>query len=406
MTSTDALKIKVPDHVPAELVWNHDLDDFNREFDDPYRAASRLFNGPEIIWAARAFFGNPAWVLTRHALIQEAFIDYEHFSHRRSHVVAQVMGESVQLIPLEIDPPEHHAYRQILNPCFTPRAMNSLDVPVREACDSLIAGFENRGSCEFISEFAARFPNNVFLSLMGMPLAMLPQFLEWEQNQIRGDDESKRAEGAQAIFRYMQGFVAEQRANPQTDLMKAIVSGRVEGRPLNEVEILGICSLLYIGGLDTVYSSLGWIMRHLACDQPLQERLRSNPQDIPLAVEELMRAFGVATPNRTVAKDFTFHGVPMREGELVLLPTYLASRDPEAYENPDVIDIDRRSRSITFATGAHACLGIHLAKREIRIVIEAFLSRFKNIRIPKGESYAYHTGGVLGVDRLPLEWDR
>jgi cytochrome P450 len=118
-----------------------------------------------------------------------------------------------------------------------------------------------------------------------------------------------------------------------------------------------------------------------------------------------MRAFGVATPNRTVAKDFTFHGVPMREGELVLLPTYLASRDPEAYENPDVIDIDRRSRSITFATGAHACLGIHLAKREIRIVIEAFLSRFKNIRIPKGESYAYHTGGVLGVDRLPLEWD-
>jgi cytochrome P450 len=118
-----------------------------------------------------------------------------------------------------------------------------------------------------------------------------------------------------------------------------------------------------------------------------------------------MRAFGGATPNRTVAKDFTFHGVPMREGELVLLPTYLASRDPEAYENPDVIDIDRRSRSITFATGAHACLGIHLAKREIRIVIEAFLSRFKNIRIPKGESYAYHTGGVLGVDRLPLEWD-
>ena len=362
--------------------------------------------GREFIWATRAFFGNPAWVLTRHALIQEAFIDYEHFSHRRNRTLIQVMGESLQLIPLEIDPPEHFAYRQILNPCFTPRAVNSLEMPVREACDSLIAGFEDRGSCEFISEFAARFPNNVFLALMGMPQAMLPQFLEWEQNHIRGDDEAKRAEGAQAIFRYLQGFIAEQRANPQTDLMKVIVSGRVEGRPLNETEMLGICSLLYIGGLDTVYSSLGWIMRHLACDQPLQERLRSHPQDIPLAVEELMRAFGVATPNRTVAKDFIFHGVAMREDEMVLLPTYLASRDPQAYENPHVIDIDRRARSVTFATGPHTCLGIHLAKREIRIVLEAFLSRFKNIRIPQGAPYEYHTGGVLGVDRLSLEWDR
>ena len=406
MTSQELSKLKVPDHVPPELVWDHSLDDFNRELDDPFLAASRLHEGPRIIWVAKAFFGHPAWVLTRHALIEEAFIDYEHFSHRRSRTLAQAMGESLVLIPLEIDPPEHHAYRQILNPSFTPRAVNSLETPVQEACASLIAGFEDRGSCEFISEFAARFPNNVFLALMGMPQAMLPKFLEWEQKNIRGANETERAEGAKAIFRYLQGFVAEQRANPQTDLMKVIVSGHVEGRPLNETEMLGICSLLYIGGLDTVYSSLGWIMRHLARDQPLQERLRTHPEEIPRAVEELTRAFGVATPNRTVARDFTFHGVPMREGEMVLLPTYLASRDPQAYENPHVVDLDRRARSVTFATGAHSCLGIHLAKREIRIVIEAFLSRFKNIRIPQGETYEYHTGGVLGVDRLPLEWDR
>jgi cytochrome P450 len=154
-----------------------------------------------------------------------------------------------------------------------------------------------------------------------------------------------------------------------------------------------------------VYSTLGWIMRHLAGDQALQQRLRDNPQDIPKAVEEFARAFGVAAPHRNVKEDFTFHGVFMKKDDVVLMPTYMASRDPRAYENPHVIEIDRKARHLTFATGPHACAGIHLAKRELRVVIEAFLSRFRNIRIPEGENYAYHTGGVLGVDRLPLEWD-
>ena len=237
---------------------------------------------------------------------------------------------------------------------------------------------------------------------MGMPQEMLPQFLEWANTRMRGDNLTKRAEATQTILQYLRSFLKEQQANPRTDLMKAIVSGHVEGRPLSDVEMLGMCFVLYIGGLDTVYSSLGWIMRHLARDQPLQNRLRSNPQEIPTAVEELTRAFGVASARRTVVKDFTFHGVSMRKGEDVILLTYVASRDPQAFKNPHDIDIERRARHITFGTGVHSCLGIHLAKREIRIVIEEFLSHFKNIRLRQDESYRYHTGGVLGVDRLPL----
>jgi cytochrome P450 len=168
------------------------------------------------------------------------------------------------------------------------------------------------------------------------------------------------------------------------------------------MEILGICFLFYVAGLDTVYSTLGWIMRHLAEDQALQDRLRANPADIPKAVDEFTRAYGVAAPHRMVTEDFTFNGVLMRKGDVVLLPTYLASRDPAAYENPHSVDIDRGARSVTFATGPHTCLGVHLAKREIKIVLESFLARFKCIRLPEGDKYHYHTGGVLGVDRLPI----
>lgn len=115
---------------------------------------------------------------------------------------------------------------------------------------------------------------------------------------------------------------------------------------------------------------------------------------------------GVVSLPRTVASDFTFHGVPFRKGGVVSLSTHVASRDFRAFEDPHKIDIDRRARHLSFGTGQHSCIGIHLAKRELRVFLEAFLSRFRNIRIPEGETYEYHTAGVIGIDRLPLCWDR
>jgi cytochrome P450 len=406
IVSTQALNAGVPTHVPAELVWNHSFAEFAHELDDPYLSAARMHDGPDVIWARDASYGNPGWILTRHAQIREAFADYVHFSSARTHSsVGQLLGVTWRLNPLDFDPPVHQAYRQILNPFFFPRAVSDLDVAVRQVCESLIAQFERRGSCEFIEEFATKFPAYVFVALMGMPRTLLPQFLAWEQDLLRGTNNIARVTAARSIFRYLEGFAGEQRSNPTTGLMQGIFSARIEGRPLNEGEIMGMLYLLYIGGLDTVYGSLGWIMRHLAVDMPLQQRLRARPEDISLAVEEFTRAFGVAAPSRTIAQDLEFHGVTMRRGDPALLPTYLASRDPKAFENPHVIDIDRRARNnLSFGTGPHTCLGFHLARREIKIVIEAVLARLGTMRIPQGEHYEFHTGSVLGIDRLPLTW--
>jgi cytochrome P450 len=211
----------------------------------------------------------------------------------------------------------------------------------------------------------------------------------------------------QAVIDYLKRHIAQQNARPEaaTDVMQAILSGRMRDRALSEAEILGFVYLMFVAGLDTVTSTLGWIMRHLASDQGLQARLRDNPQDIPAAIEEFSRAFGVSAPSRIVARDMVFHGVPMKAGESVLLPTFLAGRDPRAWTSPHLIDIDRRPRHITFGTGPHVCLGVHLAKREMKIMLEAFLSRLRNIRRPAGGRYAYYTTNTIGVDRLDLEWD-
>lgn len=405
MTATQMSTQAVPDHVPAGLVWEHSFDDFNRELDDPYLAISRLHDGPEILWARSAIFGQPAWVVTRHDLIQEVFIDTEHFSSARSNLA--MLGVSWRLNPLEYDPPEHHAYRRVLNPFFTPKAVSILDETVGKTCEVLIAEFGDRGSCEFIEEFAEKFPSYIFLDLLGLPRDMLPDFLAWHRDMMRAPDPAQRLAAMKKVLDYLDVFVDEQRQGPTTELMNGIVTARMpDGRPLDKGEIMGMCYLLYIGGLDTVLSTLGWIMRHLAGDRALQERLRANPDDIPRAVEEFLRAFPVANPHRTVKKDVVFHGVPMKAGDEVLLPICLAGRDPRVYEAPHVVDIDRGARHLAFATGPHTCLGLHLARRELRAVLKAMLSHCKNIRLAEGGQYEYHVGGTFGVDRLYLEWER
>jgi cytochrome P450 len=387
------------------LVWDHSFDAFTAELDDPYLAISRLQDGPPIIWATDASYGRPGWVVTRQDVMAEVFMDHVHFSAERPGMIADMLGVNLRLNPIEIDPPAHHGFRVILQPFFTPNAVNGLDASVRQACGRLNDRFADKGGCEFIEDFAAPFPSYVFLDLMGMPHDKLQDFLEWENTLMRGVDPMARVAAARSIYRYLEEFLEQQREQPGNDLIKAILAGKFEGRPLSHLEMMGMLYVLYVGGLDTVYSTLGWVMRHLATHPELQDRLRDDPGLLPSAVEEFSRAFPVAVTHRLVTQDYVFHGVALRKGDEIHLPTPLAGRDRNIYADPHVIDIERKPRHITFGTGAHLCLGIHLAKREIRIVVEEFLKRFRNIRIRDGETYRFHTGRTFGVDYLPIQWD-
>lgn len=395
----------IADHVPPELVWDEDYFAWAARTDDPFLRVSELHDGPDILWARSIDLIQPGWLPTRQALIREILTDTEHFSSAQSNMLG-VIGVDWRLIPIEFDPPQQQMYRRVLEPFFTPASVDALDGMVRKACDELIEAFPLANGCEFCGEFAERFPSHVFLDLMGMPRERLGDFLKWERDMLRPHSFDEQKEAMLAILHYMQDFLSTQREAPSSPLMEAIVNARYNNeRPLTDDEMTSVCYLLYIGGLDTVYCTLGWIMRHLAQDPALQERLRDHPEEIPRAVEELLRAFSAASSQRRVIKDLDFHGVPMRAGDVIQLSLPLASRDPQAYDDPHRIDIDRPARHVAFGTGPHTCLGLRLARREIRIVLESFLSRFHNIRLADGERYEFHTGSVFGVDRLHLEWD-
>lgn len=398
----------VPSHVPRELVWDHNIDSFPMQFDDPYVGmCDAMHAGPDIVWSPQSAHGaRPGWILTRYKDLEDVYIDSRVFSAAHSHGAARFLGFELPLLPTESDPPLHRHYRHVIQPYLVPSAVKALEGMVRETCEGLISRFADRGGCEFVADFSSLFPSYVFLELMGMPREMLPKFSEWEDAFLRGKSWQEQVEGTKAIYDYISKFAASRRDHPMNDLTSRIVGAQVGDRAITETEAIGFCMTLYLGGLDTVMNSSGWCMRHLAMDQPLQARLRENPDLIPLAIEELLRAYAVTSTFRTVMEDTDFRGVPMHKGDIVALPTFLAARDGRVYDRPHVIDIERRARYLTFGSGAHNCAGIHLAKRELQIVVRSFLERFRNIRIPEGARADWTTVMIWGIRKLPLVWDR
>jgi cytochrome P450 len=391
-----------PAHVPEALRWDHSLASFTGHSDDPIAVLTQLFDGPDVVYAREISPHQQGWLITRHALQKEAFLDYEHFTSSAKSGLGQMLGVDWRLLPLESNPPEHALYRQVLNPYLTPQRIAELEAQTRANCDALIDQFAPRGECEFIEDFAIPFPTFIFLSLLGLPLDEAEQFLAWESGLLRGRSIEQRIECGLGVMHYLQAFIAQQKSSPSTELLEGIVSATIGERAISDDEILGLLYTLYLGGLDTVYSTLGWIMRHIARDTALQQQLRDDPSLHTRAVDEFIRLYGVVGTMRMVAKDASFNGVDMKAGDRVLLPLFLAGRDPEAWDDAASFRLDRGEASLSFASGPHVCVGRHLARLELRTALGAMLSRFSAISIAEGKDWAYHTAPVLGVDKLHL----
>lgn len=402
--ATDIIPAK-PDHVPEALFWDHDFIEFAHELANPFEAICRLHDGPDIIYA-RNVSRRPAWIFTRYADQQEVFVNHENFSVWSEDPARRPFEfGGIRLNPNAYDPPQQRSYRRILEPRLTPSAVKKLEGEIRQLCRNLMKPLEGRKGCDFIGDFARFFPTTFFMNLVGMPLDRFEQFMEWERQFMQGAP-NERESAVKNIIAFLEAHIEYLRAHPGDDLISLVIGSKIDGNPLCQDEIMGFCFLFYIAGLDTVLSSLGWHFRHVAGDHVLQTRMRDNPADSPKAVDEMLRAFGVSIQPRVVARDLVFKGIDMKKGDAVALPTCLAGRDPLQFENPHIIDIDRATpRHLTFGSGNHLCLGRNLARLEICIVFEEFLSHFKNIRLADAAPPLWHGSGVMGLDRLDLAWD-
>lgn len=376
---------------------------------DIHAANAVLAHGPEIIYSATTVAATEpgGWMVTRNRLVREVLQDPETFSSLHLTGWSKLLGEDWQLIPLEVDGEAHRLYRLLMNPLFSPKRMAALEEGMRRSAVELIEGCLPNGECDFELEFGHPFPVYVFLRLMGLPLGMMRLFLEWEHGLLHGKVKEKRRAAAQAIKDYLLDAIAERRKAPQDDLISFAITSEVEGRPLTDAETLGICFVLFAAGLDTVASALGFIFKHLAENPADQRRLRQDLSAIPNAAEELLRAYAVVTTTRRITRDIEFHGVKMKSGDRIILPMTVTARDAEEYEDPNRIDFDRENvRHITFGSGPHRCIGSHLARIEIRVALEEWLTRVPEFRVPEGKRPIVHANGVWGLTSLPLAWSK
>ncbi len=317
------------------------------------------------------------------------------------------------LLPLEVDPPVHTGYRRVLNPQFVPREIEKMAPDVRKRVVELVDGFASRGSCDFHEEFATPLPSGIFLTLMGLPDEDLPQFFQWRDNTIRpdvepGDDEGAariREETAHAVSDYFRERIAERRADPDDTLLSKIVHATVDGRPLDEAELLGISHLLLLGGLDTVTATLDCMVEYLATHPEPRQRLVDDPSCIPAAVEELLRWLSpVMVVPRAAAQDMTLHDVEIKKGDGVTLVLGAANDDEAEFES-GVVDFDREpNKHLAFGGGHHLCLGAHLARMELRIALEELHARIPDYRLADGAEVHFSTG-IRQAQGLPLVWD-
>lgn len=398
--------MEAPAHVPADRIV--DIDIYmppGLETDGFHKAWSHLSaSNPEVVWTPR---NEGHWIALGGEALQDVQSDPERFSSRII-VLPKSVGEMHGLIPTTIDPPEHRPYRQLLNAHLNPAAIRGASESIRATAIELIESFAEQGHCNFTTQYAEQFPIRVFMALVGIDASEAPKIRHWAECMTRPGMPMTFDEAKAVFFDYVGPLVDARRGGSGEDMISAMINADLgDGRRLTRDEALSIVTQVLIAGLDTVVNVLGFIMRELVVNPALRADLRQRGADIIPIVHELFRRFGLVSIAREVRHDIAdFHGVALKAGDMIAIPTQVHGLDPRV--NPDPLTIDpnrKRARHSTFGSGPHMCPGQELARKEVAVTIEEWLKRIPDFALGQGSDLSPVPGIVGALRRVELVWD-
>ena len=404
----DLSSFPIPDHVDPRHVKLFDFDNDPGYARDPQkrlaglREAGRVFFTPK---GRKAILGGGTWVFTGAADIRTVLQDPESFQSSGNRPFGKALGESWVLVPVDLDAPEHTRMRAFLNPLFSPKRIGALAPAIAMRAEELIAAIQGQNEIDFNEVFARPFPISIFLELFGLPTSEMSRFSGWVEAIIHSQGQ-RQIDAMRELRDHLREVIAEKRANPRDDLISHIATGEISGERLTYDEVMGTCVMLFMGGLDTVTSQLGFIFRWLGEHPEAQAALRADPETIAAAVEEMLRLFPIIVTGRIAAKDVEIDGAVIRKGESVACPMAAVSRDPAEFADPEEVDIARPvNRHSAFGLGPHRCLGSHLARRELNVAVEQWLKLLPPFRVKPGVELTAQGAGVVALTSLPLVFD-
>jgi cytochrome P450 len=391
---------------------------FHRDFSEPqpigchWALADRLREQGPLYFNS---FAQGYWIFTRHDAVKDIYKHPETFSSES--ITPWDPAPIYRFVPTQIDPPNHIRYRRILNPWFSPRRMEESEPLLRDICRRLVEETAAQGRCDFVKEFALRFPTEAFLAVIGIELAHADRFLAWVEDFFRGfggdpDGQAAMASALNSIRQYWVDALEERRGEPEPregDIASYLLHVKYDDeRPLTDDERLDMLTVLVLAGLDTTRAQLGYMFRHLAMHPEDRRRLIAEPELVPSAVEEVLRFYTmIFGDGRKVTHDLEFHGAQLKKGDMVYGLVSAANRDPRVYERANEFVIDRKKNNhFGFASGPHRCLGLHLARREMQIAVQEWLRVIPDFRLATDEVIMERGGGSMTAPLdMPLEWD-
>jgi cytochrome P450 len=300
--------------------------------------------------------------------------------------------------PISADPPLHTWTRRLILPWMSPQKSASYEPMTRELCNRLIDGFIATGRADLAADYAQQIPVRVIAHILGVPTDMSDTFTGWVRDVLEfAYDAERRQRGTMGVIQFFIDALAERRENPGDDLISELLHTRIDGEPIEDSIIIGMCALMLIAGVDTTWSAIGSSIWHLAAHPEDRRRLVAEPELMPTAIEEFLRAYSPVTMARRLLEDVEYKGCPMKAGERVLMNFPGANRDPEVFDRPDEVILDRAiNRHVAFGAGIHRCAGSNLARMELRVSIEAWLARIPEFELLDPSAVTWAGGQVRG----------
>ena len=356
-----------------------------------------------------------SWLPTRYEDVTAIAHDIEHFSSQKIAVIpgdededpnADFEGPDLQygLPPISSDPPLHTWTRRLLLPWFSHKRVDGYVPLTRELCRRLLDGFADTGHADAAADYAQQIPVRVIAHILGVSPDLSDTFTGWVRDVLEfADDAERRQRGAEGLLNYFVGQLEERRSNPGDDLWSERLTTAVVGAPGDDGIVLGMAALALIAGVDTTWSAIGSSLWHLATHPEDRKRLVAEPELMPTAIEELLRAYSPVTMAREVTEDVVYSGCPMKAGDKVLMNFPAANRDPEAFEHPEVVQLDRaHNRHVAFGSGIHRCAGSNLARMELQVALEEWLARIPDFSLAEGAEVTWAGGQVRGPRICPV----
>jgi len=397
-------KDQVPAHVPEELIRSSGLTTGPQFLASPHDFMAGMHRDyPPIFYDVNEFCN--AWQLIKHADALFALRHWEFFSNEGATPFPRDPHDYFYFIPIEIDPPHHRKYRNIVDPLFSPQGVLKLEGLIRGRAAALLDGFASRGECEFTTAFGRPLPVSIFLDIMGLPQDMRDTFVQWAVALLHSTDRAAMAQAMKSIVAYIKQAIAEKKAHPDAGVISRIAHAAPDGTPLSDKEVFGFVIFLFIGGLDTVFATLNNIWLWLARNPDRCREIIARPDDLDDIVEELLRRWSVTFSGRVVAQDLQMRGVKMKKGDRITCVLPACNFDPEVFPDPLEVNFDRPRKTIlAFTVGVHSCMGGHLARLELKIALQEWLKRLPEFCLKPGAQIVYRPGGVVGPESVPLVW--